>query len=1110
MNRVIFILLASILSFSFFYRVQAMPLGALVYRTSGNGLMYGYNTSELISFSGDIISDFYSGHVGIYVGEEGGKHYVVEALGDGVVKNEAKYFVNWAQEEEYLGAKLPKEATLIERLKAVEIAKRIAELGLGYDTSFRHQKGPKSGQWTCVGLTEKVYESAAISNPYNLSALEYDPAFYAVDITPDGFDNDSVVNSYGDTFAKEKEFSQIVRRTEMVVPAKEIVGYDAGYEHAGKRYFFLPYSQFLQPSLKEVDTDIEIGSEFKDKQARGSVSKILVMLKWSFINNPVSTVKNAVGYVARLFKGKEDGSSLALNREEGIAERTEDSLNYEDLPAFSLDDWENLAGQEETGEPIKTEGEAEEEWLQPELEEEIVEEEEEEQETEEKEEKGVEKIESEGAKATSLPGFSPASQATTAKTVAKADSYKVSVIKQTAKTSSSSYQVTLPSRQVKTTQSAASSSQSQTDEEEKTWPLLIRRLYATGNDDWIELYNPNTQAVDLKAGGYRLEKSKTAVDPSIMLRFDKEEDLEYRFGSIIPPGQSLVVANDEASTDILAKAHAIAKHTNFNWRGDGYSIYLASGPVSSRSDEDIVDLVGFGTALYYEGSRAPEILDNQVLWRKPRAGTALADLLTSGTDRNLMQAVDTDDNGQDFLLVPLIEQTEEEEEQEEEEEEQQQEEEEENDQTSGSAISVAGMKHLWHFDECFGEETEDYKGNNDLDISANRAIGYFGCGLETFYEYPAIPSLLSSNEKLDGNDFSISFWMNALANSSRTEILLDGDSNGKFMRFVFNPMYVNIEGLPNTEAVQNFFPEWDYSSWHLATISVDDSRHAWGIYLDGQKKFSGALPSGELLPVDFSRLQISNDNGFTVVDELALFSRGLSAEEIKDIYDLKLPFTPVAPVWQPLEVALLHFWDMNEAQGTLAADSVGGEDLLLNGQAEWILNSHDNSNLRQTGYNSRLLVDFSEPFAAGDLSLSFWWRNSAYPDEGRGEIAVVADDGGYMLAFVPSVYSASYFIDGDFHSLAAGTFPHDDDWHNIILSYDRLNLRLDIYVDGESFVSQRYIAWPSETKVGSLRVTNQNFFYDVDDMSVWRGYLTAADASRIYSQGRVDRVGEGS
>ena len=286
--------------------VAALEPGTILYRTSGQGKMYGYSSRELIKENYGVITNVYSGHAGIYIGQEDGVHYVVEALGTGVVKTPAKYFVNEANGEKLVAAKLPKQASAWQRARAVVLAKYLASADLAYDFDFSAQKGPWSGDWTCVGLTEKIYESANANNPERLGSLEYDPRYYAVDITPDGYDSHSLYNKEGDCFSENKEFSKIARRQSTILPAPEIIGYNAGKEYGDSRYIFIPYTQTVQKSLQDVPVDIEISSVFPETAVRGKVNSIGLVLQWSLINNPISSLKKLAGGVKDLFTKQSD------------------------------------------------------------------------------------------------------------------------------------------------------------------------------------------------------------------------------------------------------------------------------------------------------------------------------------------------------------------------------------------------------------------------------------------------------------------------------------------------------------------------------------------------------------------------------------------------------------------------------------------------------------------------------------------------------------------------------------------------------------------------------------------------------------------------------------
>jgi len=66
------------------------------------------------------------------------------------------------------------------------------------------------------------------------------------------------------------------------------------------------------------------------------------------------------------------------------------------------------------------------------------------------------------------------------------------------------------------------------------------------------------------------------------------------------------------------------------------------------------------------------------------------------------------------------------------------------------------------------------------------------------------------------------------------------------------------------------------------------------------------------------------------------------------------------------------------------------------------------------GTEKEIAVDFSNPFTASDLSLSFWWRNSAYPNEGRTVIRLLGVPGGVgdIFGIAANYYRPSSYFNG--------------------------------------------------------------------------------------------------
>ena len=173
--------------------------------------------------------------------------------------------------------------------------------------------------------------------------------------------------------------------------------------------------------------------------------------------------------------------------------------------------------------------------------------------------------------------------------------------------------------------------------------VVISEVYITGTSDWIGLYNPTNEDIDL-ADGYRIERATSSGgDPDVLLIYGTASyNATHPGGTVIPAHGFYLHVRNSASQDLKDEADALS---DFALTEDNV-IYLATDTVSApsnshNSDPDIVDYVGYGSAHQYEGStQAPAILSGKSIQRKP---------LSEG----YASAQDTDDNFADFEIKAI-------------------------------------------------------------------------------------------------------------------------------------------------------------------------------------------------------------------------------------------------------------------------------------------------------------------------------------------------------------------------------------------------------------------------------------------------------------------------
>ena len=174
------------------------------------------------------------------------------------------------------------------------------------------------------------------------------------------------------------------------------------------------------------------------------------------------------------------------------------------------------------------------------------------------------------------------------------------------------------------------------------------------DDDWIELYNPTNEDIDLAANHYRLERrTTTGSTTDVFMVIGAVAYGSYPGGTTLPSHGFYLIVRDDANTDLRAKADAIGNHTKFTLT-DSNSIYLATGPVSDPpndiTDPDLVDLVGYGTASSYEGTgQAPQPPGGGSIERKAINSSTSTTMASGGDHYTWGNGEDTNNNSADSI-----------------------------------------------------------------------------------------------------------------------------------------------------------------------------------------------------------------------------------------------------------------------------------------------------------------------------------------------------------------------------------------------------------------------------------------------------------------------------
>jgi Concanavalin A-like lectin/glucanases superfamily len=1072
----------------------AMPVGTLLYRTSGDDKMYGYNANDLILAEKGKLAHIYSGHTAIYIGKENGTDYIVEMQPKGAIKVPAKYFINESLGEKLVGAKIPEQATPNQIAKAVAIAKNLADKNLAYDFDFKYQKGPFSNQWTCVGLTEKIYESANISNPANLGSLVYNPNDYAVDITRDGYDNSSVCNASGDCFSSDLEYSKIERKNNMLIPAPEIIGFDIGLERDGERFIFLPYTQYLQSTLKDVSVDIKLSSSFTEPEVRGDSPILGLVLKWSLINNPISTIKTITSKTTGLLLAIKDkifpDSSAVLAEDSGsydFSASVATSTKIASVKASSTktSSIKAMIGSKTT--VAKTSSASNSGFKIAVIKATST--------------KGI-SVGATTSKTFSVSLTTPKNTTTAELNTAKTTSVKLSTTKATATPILTTPKIIAITRTtprpiipiassvpVVVATSTGTTTEITTENTTETKPVaLIAKIYSNGDDDWLEIINATDQDFDLATAGYRLEKAKAGTDPTLIMRFGDEADGTYPGGTIIAAHGYYLIARNTASAEILAQADAIATKSTFSWTEDGYTLYLGTASISSDEDPDVVDKLGYGDATYYESAPAEALKKGYALERKASAVSTLESMASGGLEELWPRLFDSNDNSSDFILVPydldliasenISTSTEE-------------------NRANPNGLNSENMTHLWHFDECYGETAANelqFSGESPVDLkkSDKWLVGLWGCA-------NVLTDLASStkatfNSPLDPNQLTINFYYrNTQSNFSIILKLTNSSSSSQQAYMEITPYYTTLYGFPGPEGRINSLAWPNDSLWHQFSLVINREAKYFSLYLDGKEVYSyeytGIMPT-------FSGFELSSaQNELVALDELSFWNRSLPATELRSINLLNQPFNPYTWPEAQQPVKLEHYWNFDENTGLTAKDSAGTDNFAVK-LAQWDMEGRNDSAL-SVGESINTTLN-SLPVT--DLSLSFWWRNTSSPNEGRLHL-MLKNGTRNLMSLTPTIYNSTFGFNSDGGYLweyGKYLFPDDNKWHHLALVYDSYKYVLRFYLDGQQRMERQLVKLREGEKINGLEIFQENWTSSIDELKIWSGSLTTSQVLAEY------------
>ncbi len=306
---------------------------------------------------------------------------------------------------------------------------------------------------------------------------------------------------------------------------------------------------------------------------------------------------------------------------------------------------------------------------------------------------------------------------------------------------------------------------------------------------------------------------------------------------------------------------------------------------------------------------------------------------------------------------------------------------------------------------------------------------------------------------------------------------------------------VRDDGQFNSASMCSTSSSLNDNTWHHA-IGVSSSAGDHKFYIDGVLQASSTTTLGTTTfdRVSVGALRSASQYFPGSVDDVRVYSRGLSSDEISRLYRLTAP--------TGVDTSLKGYWSFNgqDMSGTTAYDrsGIGNTGTLTNGPTKTI--GKISQALSFDGTND--YVDVTNTTYTGEFTYSWWYKTSNNSQTG---IMLGGDTtGGIYIKY--GLVSGNYFI----RVIGGGSSDNTvapaavNAWHHMVVTRNSSN-KVDLYVDGGSATRLfSDVAQSGNTTIDYIASSadGQYFSGQLDEVRTYNRAFSAAEVAALYNQGR--------
>ncbi len=462
--------------------------------------------------------------------------------------------------------------------------------------------------------------------------------------------------------------------------------------------------------------------------------------------------------------------------------------------------------------------------------------------------------------------------------------------------------------------------------------------------------------------------------------------------------------------------------------------------------------------------------------------------------------------------------------------------------TIGRPMSNAGLVGYWPFEDSAGSLTTNdksgrgYNGtltNGPVSTTSTSGLGqalYFD-GSDDYVDMGDMSSLIGSN-----TEGTVSLWY-ANNNDISTSLFYYGDSGTDFNSLKLSFLTDNTFRVVLKGAVGNVYrgdvdlgAGSDNNTWHHIVFTVNSSGNRF--YYDGVQQTltytTGSAASTEWFDdlVTEDKLTVGSDRDSNPVnyltgklDDVRVYNRALSAEEVKRLYNIKTPRVSGGVD----NTGLVGYWKFEEGTGTIAGDSSGNKrsgNLTNMESSDWVIGKSglgldfDGSN-EMVGMGNVLDFERTSPF-----TMSAWVKLPSASPSTADQVVSKADASAIGYSFVIRGDVANDPVEIELRGSGQWLTMQSDQvwttgWTHLVWTYDGSNTPggMKLYRDGVSqsltTVSNNLASNITNTgnfNIGAFRDTLNPFLGKIDEVRIYNRTLSSTEVKNLYTGSKATVV----